>query len=261
MSALYPSHWMEYLNVAQIFLRLMGFFVLMPAFSNDIVPGKAKLLIGLSLSLALYPILHRWLPPIPETLEGLAALALRETAVGLIMGLAGYITFEGISLSGQFLSTQMGFGAAGMIDPMNHTQTSSLVVLEGWLVLMVFFFTDMHHVVLGMFVSSFEVTARLGEIDFTNQLMMNEFMRISAKLFMLAVQMAAPFTLLMLTTNLAIGVLSRLLPQLNIILFSFPITITLGFLSLYLLAPDLLNYLENVLGNMTADIAGVLKVL
>jgi flagellar biosynthesis protein FliR len=259
--SIYITGWMEYLNIVHVFLRLMGFFLLVPAFSHDNIPGRVKILLAMTVSLALYPMLKPILGPLPESIGGLTAIAIRETVIGFLMGFGGYVTFEAINMASQFLSTQMGFGAAGLIDPQNHTQTSALVSLQGWIVLMVFFFMDMHHTFLELFFSSFQVTAKLGAIDLGSRALLIEFTRVTGKLFVLAVQMAAPFTLLILASNLAVGVLSRLLPQMNIILFSFPITILLGLCTLYLLAPDLLSYLENVLGDAAADMASILKTI
>ncbi|NBY19556.1 hypothetical protein EBQ74_04790 [bacterium] len=77
----------------------------------------------------------------------------------------------------------------------------------------------------------------------------------------MAIQMGAPFTLLILACNVVMGVLSRLMPQLNVMLFSFPVTILLGFCALYLLAPDILDYMENLLNLMGENCISLLKTL
>ncbi len=260
MNALYPKDWMSYLSVLQIFLRMLGLFLLMPGFSHNNIPPRVKILFSLVLSLALFPILKSQLAPLPESLAGLGGIALRESAVGLLMGFASYVTFEGVALASQFIGTQMGFGAAGIVDPINQSQTSILVALQGWLILMVFFFTDMHHKVLQLFVMSYDVTAPISH-DFATTAVLAEFIRITGKIFIMAVQMAAPFTLLILATNVAVGVLSRMMPQMNIMLFSFPVTIMLGLCTIYFLAPDMLSYIENVLGEMLGDMSSLMRVV
>jgi flagellar biosynthetic protein FliR len=261
MNALYPSNWKTYLDVALIFLRLLGLFILIPGFSHKAIPPTVKLLFALSVTLVIYPLVKISLPAFPETWEGIVVAALRESAIGFVMGFVGYITFEGISLAAQFVGYQMGFGTVGLIDPHNEGNVSVLVPLHGWLAIMVFFMTDMHHILLSLFVASFKATSELAQITFTQPELLKVLVSISGNLFVLAIQMAAPFTLLMLCCNITVGILSRMMPQMNVMLFSFPITILLGFSALYVLAPDMLEYIHGVLGNISGDIWKTLKAL
>jgi flagellar biosynthetic protein FliR len=187
--------------------------------------------------------------------------ALRETAVGFLMGFGAYITFEGINLGAQLVGYQMGFGTVSLMDPQNQSQVSIMVPLQGWLALMVFFLTDMHYELIHVFISSFHVTHALTASAWNSGALAKAVMLVTGKLFVLAIQIAAPFTLVMLLCNVAIGVLSRLMPQMNVMLFSFPITILLGLSALYLFAPDLLGYLESALGDMSADLMTLLKAV
>jgi flagellar biosynthesis protein FliR len=262
MNQLYPQDASSYLSILIIFLRLLGLFLLVPGFSHQTIPNSVKMALALSLSLALYPMLSPVLPHVTNSLGDLALIAIRESAIGFLMGFAAYLTFEGIALGAQFVGYQMGFGTAGIIDPQNQAQVSILVPLHGWLMLMMFFLTDMHHNLLKLFVMSFEVTkGYLGTDVIVSPQLFQTFLGLTTKLFILAIQMAAPFTLLILCCNVAVGVLSRLLPQMNILLFSFPITILLGFCGLYILAPDLLSHFELVLQGMTDDVINVLRTI
>lgn len=261
MSALYPTSWLAYLDILLVFLRLLGLFLLVPAFSHETIPMTVKMGLALALSLAIYPIVRGFLPPLDLSLGGIIAAALRETFVGLIMGFAAYVTFEAINLAAQFTGYQMGFGAAGLMDPQTHASVSILVHLNQWLVLMVFFVANMHHHVLQLFVMSFELTHGLHHEILANTTVLASIVLFTGKLFVLAVQMAAPLTVLVLIVNAALGVLARLLPQMNVLLFSFPLTMLLGFCTLYLIAPDLLDYFSSLLGDMAADMVGVVRSL
>ena len=261
MTALYPQSWLAYLDILLVFLRLLGLFLLVPAFSHNTIPVVVKLILALSLSLAIYPIVKHFLPPLDFSLSGIFAAAFRETFVGLIMGFAAYVTFEAINLAAQFVGYQMGFGSAGLMDPQTHASVSVLVHLHGWLALMVFFMANMHHHVLQLFVMSFEVTHGLHHEILSNTNVLASIVLFSGKLFVLAVQMAAPLTVLVLVVNAALGVLARMLPQMNVLLFSFPLTMILGFCTLYLVAPELLDYFSSLLGEMATDMVGVVRSL
>lgn len=261
MTALYPNNWMAYLGVFLVFIRVLGFFMLVPGFSHKTIPLNLKILLCLSLSLAFYPLVKTSLGSFPETWGGIFVVALKETSVGLLMGFICYLTYEAIHLAAQIIGYQMGFGTAGLIDPANHSNESLLVPLHSWLALLVLFTTDLHHYLLKLFLMSYVSTQKLQAISFSNEDTFRLIVGVSGNLFVLAIQMGAPFTLLILACNVVMGVLSRLMPQLNVMLFSFPITILLGFCALYLLAPEILDYMENLLNLMGENCIALIKTL
>lgn len=260
MTALYPVAWTAYLDVFLIFLRLLGLFLLGPAFSHRSIPPTVKVALALALALTLYPIVRPSLPPLTLSLEALVFQGLRETVIGFLMGFTCYLTFEAVNLAAQFVGYQVGFGSAGLIDPVNQASVSVWVPLHGWLVLMVFFFMDMHHQVLRILVMSYQVTGSQHEF-LSDPGVLRALVLISGKIFVLAVQMAAPFTLVALSVNAGLGILARMLPQMNVLLFSFPLTMLLGFCTLYLVAPDLLDYLGGLMGEMSTDLINLLRTV
>jgi flagellar biosynthetic protein FliR len=261
MTSIYPNDWMAYLGVFTVFVRVLGFFMLVPGFSHKTVPVNIRVLLCLSLSLAFYPLVKSSIGSIPETWGGIAMLSLRETGVGLLMGFICYLTYEAIHLAAQIVGYQMGFGTAGLIDPQNQSNESLLVPLHSWLALLVLFSTDMHHQLLKLFLMSYVATQKMQITSFSNQETFRLITQVSGNLFVLAIQMGAPFTLLILSCNAVMGVLSRLMPQLNVMLFSFPITILLGFCALYLLAPEILEYIGNLLGEMGQNCIQLLRTM
>jgi len=259
MSALYPTDLFSYLGILLVFLRLLGFFILVPGFSHRAIPMNVKMCLALALAFSLYGIVKPDLDMVTSSLGSFVGAALRETAVGFLMGFGAYVTFEGINLGAQLVGYQMGFGTVSLMDPQNQSQVSIMVALQGWLALMVFFVSDMHYELINVFISSFHVTHALADVPWDGGALAKAVMLITGKLFVLAIQIAAPFTLVMLLCNVAIGVLSRMMPQMNVMLFSFPVTILLGLSALYLFAPELLVYLESVLGDMSSDLMNLLK--
>jgi flagellar biosynthetic protein FliR len=177
------------------------------------------------------------------------------------MGFTAYITFESIHLAAQFMGTQMGFGAAGMYDPHSQTQSTALVPLAGWMALVLFLGADLHHQWLYGFTKSFALTegTRLGA--FSSAGLMAYWLKISAELFTLSAQMALPFTLVVLACNIAMGILSRTLPQMNLLYISYPLTLLVGFAALYLLVPEMTSIFENTLEESTSRLLTFLKTL
>lgn len=261
MNALYPTSDFGYLGVLLVFFRLLGLFLLVPGFSHSAVPATIKILLALTISLVLHPVVRPYVTIDPGSLTSLLFGVVRETAVGLLMGFVAYVTFEAISLGAHFVGYQMGLGTVGMMDPQHNEEVSSMVPFQAWLAVMVFFFADLHHHVLHVFTESFRATQGLDAAAFTTPQMLRFVVGLTAKLFALAIQLAAPLTLMVLCCNIVIGMLSRMMPQMNILLFSFPITITLGFAALYLVAPELLDCVEMSLGEVSGELMTLIRIL
>ncbi len=261
MSALFPNDWRVYLSVLAVFLRLLGLFILVPGFSHQTIPSSVKLLLALVISLAIYPVVRHAVPPVPLHIGGMAVYALRESLIGFLMGFVAYLTFEAIHLAAHFMGYQMGFGAASLFDPVTQASVSVLVPLAGWLALMVFLFMDMHHYLLSLFVQSFDVTRGADFARLTGKGVITLLTDGTSRLFVIAIKIAAPFTFLVLASNVATGILSRLLPQMQMVLFVFPVTIFLGVCSLYLFAPEMLEYFEELMDQMGQDLVLLLRTI
>ncbi len=261
MSIYFPQDWTSILRIVTVFFRLAGLFVFVPLFSHHTIPARMRMMIAVALTFAIFPIVDKFVPPVPEALGALALVVLRESIIGILLGFVGYLTFEAIHLAAQFVGYQMGFGAAGVMDPSHSKEMSVLVPLQGWIALMVFLMADMHHQTLAVFIKSFETTAELHQAFGTHLPLLNLIVDKTGTLFVLAIQLAAPFSLVILACNVLMGVMARLLPQMNILLFSFPVTILFGLGALYIVAPEMLDFLEERLGNMSSDMMEILKVL
>lgn len=261
LSELYPQDWTRYLDILAVFLRLMGLFILAPAFNHRSIPANIKVCIALSLALGLYPILRPHLAPFPDQMGDIVALAIRETVIGFFMGFAAHITVEGIHTAAQFIGFQMGFGVGGLMDPQMQSSVTIMVPFYGWIVLMIFFVMNLHHELLALFVQSFKITKSIDSGFTQGSSLITILVGMFGNLFVVAVKMAAPFTLLILASNAAVGVLNRLMPQMNVILFSFPITILLGFATFYVVAPEMLAFIENLLGDVSEQTVAILRAL
>lgn len=257
----FPKDWSAYGSIAMVFFRLMGLMIIAPGFSHQAVPRLYKILFGLSLSVALFPLLESKLMPVPSSIEGIVAYAISETAIGFVMGFAAYITFEAINLAAQFVGYQLGFGSVGVLDPASHASVSALVPLAGWIGLMLMLLTDMHHQILHLFVASFDVTRAKAPTWAGNSALTTFVVDQAGRLFIEAVRLAAPFTLLVLACNCVVGILSRMLPQMQMLLFVFPITMTLGLAALWLVMPEWLDCIGELVQGMAGNLAESLRML
>lgn len=261
MTALFPNQWQSYLPISVVFFRLIGIAIFAPVFSHRSIPSAVKTSLVVALTFAIYPLVKTHLPPMSIDLFELATAVVRELSFGLLLGFVGYITFEGLSLGAHFIGYQMGFGSASLMDPQHQSHVSTLVPLHSWLAIITFLMLDLHHGLIQLVVRSFEITGKLQWDLLSAKVVYLQLVAVTSRLFVVSIQMAAPFTLVVLIINAAIGVLAKVIPQMNVLLFSFPITLLLGVASLYLFAPEMLAYLEATVAVSLEDMLELMRAI
>lgn len=211
------------------FVRVLAWLSFDPLLGNRSAPGSIRLALALVLTVAIVPVL----PP-AERLSLMSGdgilILLQQIAIGAALGFTLRILFAAVELAGNFMGLQMGLSFATLFDPINGAQTpvvAQFLVLSTALILFAF---NGHHLVIGALARSFEdipVSADLGAAGFA---MVANW---ASTLFSTGLHIALPVTAALLATNLAIGMMTRAAPQLNIFAVGFPLTLGAGFLVLY----------------------------
>ena len=210
-----------------VLARVSPMFVLAPIFSSRMVPARARGVLAVAISFGLAPLaMHGQ----HLTLDGmtLAGLLGKELLVGLAYAFALAAVFAAISVAGTFLDTAIGFSYGSLIDPVTGTQSTILAQLYAMVGVLIFIALDGDHWMI-------EGLAR------TYQLMpMTKFPSISAlvggadkafvSIFASAIELAAPVMLAALLTDCALGLVARVMPQLNVFSVAFPAKIAVGLL-------------------------------
>ena len=217
--------------------RILTLLYAAPPFNNAGLSTRLRLILGLAIAMAIAPGLDR-LPNIePASGNGLLVMA-EQMLIGYAMGFAVRLVFSAIDLAGNVLSTQMGLGFATTYDPMSTSQTPVVSEMIGVLALLMFMAIDGHLMVLSTLTQSFRALP-IGVLpDSASWANMANAVTI---VFSAGLLLALPIIVALLITNTALGVLGRVAPQLNLIVIGFPITITLGFASLYVCLPYLIQ--------------------
>jgi flagellar biosynthetic protein FliR len=225
------------------FLRVTGFMLLAPIFGVATVPRRVKLVFALGLTLILAPLAPA--TPALDPLSGIALLtAAQQVLVGVVIGFVVQVVFDALIVAGQIVATTMGLGFATLIDP-NHG-AGTTVVSQFYLVLgtLIFLALDAHIALLGVLADSVRVlppgAATLGPDAF------GALARWGAKIFEAGTMIALPAVVGLVLVNLALGVVSRAAPQLNLFAVGFPISMLLGFAMLMLSLPTLQGNLERL---------------
>ena len=208
------------------FFRLGGFMLVAPMFASRALAPHLRAGITLLLTLLIFPTVP--LPP-PGFLLGPVALA-GEMLVGLGIGFGAAILLASAELAGEVLAVQTGLSGASALDPLTGQGTGVLGQLLRFFVLLLFLVTGGHLVLLEAFAGSYEVVPAGAAFSLTAGV--GEIARMFSLLFVHGLQFAAPIIAAVTVGYMALGVLARTSPQLNMLAVAFPLQIGLGLLVL-----------------------------
>ncbi|MNS06896.1 Flagellar biosynthetic protein FliR [compost metagenome] len=224
--------------------RIMGMISVAPLFGNVSVPARVKIGLGIMLALIIGPTVPQ-LPALdPLSLPGLLILA-QQLIIGLAIGFAMRITFAGVELAGEIIGMTMGLGFASFFDPQTRARSSAISQFLALLTLMIYLATNLHLVVLSTLAQTFELLPVTG--NFVAGGGMLEVVKWGGRIFSAGVQLSLPVVAALLITNIALGILTRAAPQLNIFGIGFPITIGVGFIMIGIVLPYLMNPIINLI--------------
>lgn len=197
---------------------------------------QVRLFSILGLSLALTPVVTPYLPPFPATWSAGAFLVVREFLVGLGCGLVFRFLFAGVQMAGNLVAIQMGFGMATLLDPQTQAQNTLLAEMLVLLATLIFLTMNGHHVLLRLLARSYQEVPLETSIALPGALF-TYVPSLGCLMYNLAVQLLAPVLALLFLTQLALGLVARAVPQIQVMIVGFPLTIALGlfFLSLTLM--------------------------
>lgn len=238
-----------------IFLRIGGMMISAPIFSSPRVPLQLRAALSLVLALLLQPIIA---PdgPMVTSLAVLTLLAVREVIVGLVIGYLASLVFSIIEMAGELQDMQAGFGFAGVVDPTMSRSSAILGQFQMALMWLVFLMANGHQMLLQALSDSFALVP-LGKFAFTQGMAANMVSLTMTTLF-IALRISAPVLGAVLLSDLAMGMLQRTAPQLNIIAVGFPVKIVVAVAVLCLALPFLLGLFRDLAPFMRTAIGGML---
>ncbi|MEM8987697.1 MAG: flagellar biosynthetic protein FliR [Pseudomonadota bacterium] len=216
-----------------IFARVGTIMMTIPAFGDQSLNPQIRMGAAFAVSAAMFPFASRYYGMPPETVLGLVGVVVGEILVGLFIGVTARILLSALNIAGQMISMQTGLAMAQAMDPTQQTQGAMIGSFLTILGVTMIFATDLHHVMLAAMRDSYILFAPGTFLSFPDisEIALTAF----AGAFRLGLQLAAPFFVFGLCFYLGIGLLSRLMPQVQIFFIAMPANILLGFLLLMLL--------------------------
>lgn len=223
--------------------RILGLVAIAPVFGNTAVPMLIKTTLGVLLAAVVAPTL----PPVPvvdpTSWAGILIIG-QELLIGMAMGFAMRLVFAAVEFAGEVASSSMGFSFASFFDPSSAGRSSAISQFLALVATMAFLAVNAHLVLIEALVESF-FTLPISSSPMALSAPL-EMVRWGAKIFSAGLQIAMPIIAAMLITNLALAILTRAAPQLNLFGIGFPITLGTGFLVISLTLPYLGTPLQNL---------------
>lgn len=216
--------------------RILAFIAAAPLWGTAGIPRRTRLILAFAIAVALTPSLPAMPTVQPASLAGLWIL-LQQMLIGIGMGFAAKIVFTAFDLAGEFIGTQMGLGFATFYDPLNSSQTPVISEFISLLALLLFLAMNGHLLYFATLAQSFSaIPVSATPLAAGSWLNLAE---LGSKIFSAGLLLALPIVVALMITNIALAVLTRAAPQLNIFALGFPLTLIGGFIALAIS----LNYL------------------
>src|SRR6202171_1606174 len=232
-----------------VFARIGAMVMLMPGFGESNIPVRVKLSIALLLTLIILP-LHRAAYHVDMTsMTSLLVSMLHEIVIGIVLGATARVTLAALSVAGSVIAQQLGLGFVTAVDP---TQGQQGLLIANFLTILgitLLVATDTHHLVIAALNESYRIFSP-GEAMPTGDVAALAT-RAFAAAFKIGMQLSVPFLVFGLVVNIGLGVLGRLIPQMQVYFVGVPLSIMVGFLIFALVIAAMMGtYLDYFVGVM-----------
>jgi flagellar biosynthesis protein FliR len=236
-----------------VFARTGTMVMLLPGLGEQNISARMRLTIALILAAVLLP-LHRTAYHIDTTALGpTIVLLVEEIVIGAVLGLTARLTVSALDVAGSVIAQQLGLGFVTAVDPMQGEQG---VILGNFLTMLgitLFFATDMHHLVIFALNDSYTLFEP-GELPASGDVAALVTKTVAGA-FRIGIQLSAPFLVFGLVFNLGLGLLSRLMPQMQVFFVALPLSILLGFLFLVLVLGSMMGIFLDYAGGVLHELA------
>src|SRR5690349_3075661 len=232
-----------------VFARVGAMVMLLPGFGESNIPVRVKLAIALLLTLIILP-LHRAAYQVDLTsMTAIGVLMVHEIIIGVVLGATARVTLAALSVAGSVIAQQLGLGFVTAVDPTQGQQGLLIGNFLTMLGLTLLFATDSHHLVIAALNESYRIFSP-GEVFPSGDIAALATRAFTAA-FKIGLQLSAPFLVFGLVFNIGLGILARLMPQMQVYFVGVPLSILAGFLILGLVISALMGaFLDYFIGVM-----------
>ena len=235
------------------FARVGALVMLLPGVGEQTMPSRVRLGIALVLTAVILPAHQKAYTVDLNAIGPVLMLLFQEIVIGVVLGLTARLAISALQVTGSVIAQQLGLGFVTAVDP---TQNQQGLLVGNFLTLLgvaLVFATDLHHLVIAAMNDSYTIF-QPGELPLMGDAA-QQVTRIVATAFRIGIQLSAPFLVFGLLFNLGLGILSRLIPQMQVFFIGLPLSIILGLLLLLVVIGTMMGTFVDYLNGVLSDLA------
>jgi flagellar biosynthesis protein FliR len=235
------------------FVRILSLFSSAPLLGDQVVPARVKIALAMACAILVAPTLSEAPTSSPFSGDGVMLL-IQQVLIGVSIGFGMRFVFAAVELAGDMIGLQMGLSFATFIDPQNSTETPIVGSFLGIIATLILLALNGHLLMIAALIDSFRILPISAHPEIT--LGIGRIVALGGEIFRIGLHLSLPVLATLLVLNLAMGVLSRAAPQINIFAIGFPMTILAGLFLLGLSLPYIVSALEPVLVQAISTLSG-----
>ena len=245
---LIPVQYQEFGQFFLILLRISIVLFMFPFFNSRAIPPLIKSGLVLVITIILFPSINSIVDGFPGTSLEMGLMVTSELIIGMILGLLIQTVFEGIRMMGHVVGFQTGFAIVNILDPQSGMQVSILSNIAYFVAIVLFLVLNGHHIVLNAIKESFDII-NVGALSLDKRTF-HEVIKAFGDMFVIAIKIGAPAIAALFLTKVAFGLVTKLIPQMNIMIVAMPVQIVIGLLFFGICLNALLGFMEIFLGDL-----------
>lgn len=244
-----PAVWEAFFLV---FCRVGTMMLVAPVFGSRGTTPQVRVFLGLTVALVMYPVVAPVGTVIPTDVGGFLSKIAREVLVGALIGFVVLMIFTTLEGAGHIIGLQMGFSLANIINPLTSTNASLIDQFYSLVATLVFLTIDGHHMVLLGVERTFQLAPldRVGALLPTPELIFG----LGRDIFVVGSRIALPILTALLLTDVALAMVARSVPQLNVFVVGMPAKIAVGFVMLIITVPAVAYIMARSFGDVVASL-------
>ncbi len=249
----------DFIIVILIFIRISTALISSPIFGSKIVPTIPKLFLSILLAYIVYLTINRDAITSVPTGYMIIVLSIKEAITGLVIGFMLQFVFWGVSYAGTLIGFDMGLTMAEVFNPSSDVNNNIVGEFLYYGALMIFFIINGHHYIISSLKFSFSVIP-LGKFTLTKPVY-DLIVIYSSSIFIIAVKIASPIMVSFFLIHIAEGIVSRIIPQMQVFFVTQPLKIGIGLLMLAAITPLYLYIIKNLLQDYEGKLYSLIEAM
>ena len=229
-----------------IFTRISGMIFSMPLISTYPIPQQVKIWLCALVAFILFPMVAANTGmAVPHSMPELLMFMFREFAIGYIIGFCATFLFAAVQVGGEFVSLQIGISMSQVLDPATGESTQVLSQLYSYITVMVFVALNAHQWLFAALYKSFQSFPLAPDYAFTGSIV-SQVLHMSSSIFSIGISMILPIFCVMFVSEVLMGFMSKMMPQMNIFMVAIPLKIYVGIVLMLMFLSPTVTYLITV---------------